>query len=114
MPSIWALELLLLLRRSAPQAMTADQLVQALRASPGLINRLLEHFVRIGLVMQDETGAYRFQCARPDLEQMCDALGEAADHRPVALRDAIVMSPNDKLRNFADAFRFKDKEKKDE
>jgi hypothetical protein len=110
-PSIWALELLLLLRRAAPGHLTRDELVQLLRATPMLIDRLLGQFVVAGLVARNEAGAYRFECMTPESETLCEALALAADERPLALRDAIISAPNDKLRDLADAFRFSDTNK---
>lgn len=107
-PSIWALELLLLLRRAAPGYLHRDELVHHLRATPTLIDRLLDRLMLAGLVGRNGDGAFRFECATPDTEQLCEALSLAADERPIALRDAIIASPNDKLRDLADAFRFKD------
>jgi hypothetical protein len=108
--SIWALEVLLLLRRRAPAGLTADEIVAALRASPGLITRIIDQLVAERLVIKDAAGAIRFECD-PGLAKLCDALELAAQDRPIALRDAIHSSPNDKLRNFSDAFRLKGKEK---
>ena len=103
--SIWALEVLLLLRRKAPVALTADEIVLALRASPTLVGRILDQLVDQGLVQRHASGAFRFECASPDLAKLCEALDLAAQDRPIALRDAIASSPNEKLRNFSDAFR---------
>lgn len=110
-PSIWALELLLLLRRAAPGYLTRDELVQHLRATPTLIDRLLSQFQTSGLTARNEAGAYRFDCATQDISTLCEALAVAAEERPIALRDAIISAPNDKLRDLADAFRFKDSDK---
>ena len=110
-PSIWALELLLLLRRSAPAALTRDELVQRLRATPTLIDRLVDQLAAGGVVARDPAGAIRFECSTLELRNVCDLLDAAAMDRPIALRDAISASPNDKLRNFADAFRFKGPDK---
>lgn len=109
-PSIWALELLLLLRRAAPGYLTREELVQHLRATPTLIDRVLDQLVAARLVARNETRAARFECGTPALEALCDALGEAADQRPVALRDAIISMPSEKLRDFSDAFRFNKKD----
>ncbi len=109
-PSIWALELLLLLRRAAPGYLTREELVQHLRATPMLIDRLLTQLTAAKLVKANEAGAVRFECASPELESMCDALAVAAEERPIALRDAIISMPRDKLRDFSDAFRFKGKD----
>lgn len=110
MRSIWALEVLLLLRRRAPAGLTPDEIVAALRASPGLITRIIEQLVAEHLVIRDAAGAIRFECD-PTLAKLCDALELAAQDRPIALRDAIASAPNDKLRNFSDAFRLKGKHK---
>ena len=110
-PSIWALELLLLIRRAAPGYLTRDELVQHLRATPTLIDRLLERLEAARLVSRNDTGAVRFECGSPELENLCEALATAADERPIALRDAIISMPNEKLRDFSEAFRFKDKDK---
>ncbi|RYG28659.1 MAG: hypothetical protein EON93_18175 [Burkholderiales bacterium] len=109
-PSIWALELLLLLRRAAPQALTRDEMVQHLRATPNLIERLITQFLANGLVTQSDS-TYRFECATPELAALCEDLAMAADERPIALRDAIIAAPNEKLRDLADAFRFRDTDK---
>lgn len=107
-PSIWALELLLLLRRAAPAGLSRDELVQHLRATPTLIDKLVTRFVGFGLVDLDADGKVRFECATPELGILCEALAVAADERPIALRDAIIAAPNDKLRDLAQAFRFKE------
>jgi hypothetical protein len=107
-PSIWALELLLLLRRAAPGYLTREEMVQHLRATPTLIDRLVHQFTASGLVARSADGAYRFECHVSESEKLCAALAIAADERPIALRDAIIAAPNDKLRDLADAFRFKD------
>jgi len=106
--SIWSLEVLLLLRRRAPQGLRQDEIVAALRSSPRLISRCLQQLAEARLLYLDqETGAARFAPATPDLARLCDALETASQDRPIALRDAIIHSPNDKLRNFSDAFRLK-------
>jgi hypothetical protein len=106
-PSIWALEFLLLLRRAAPGYLTREELVQHLRATPTLIDRLATRLLAAGLVTVNAAGAYRFECATAENEALCEALALAADERPIALRDTIIASPNEKLRDLADAFRFK-------
>ena len=106
-PSVWALELLLLLRRAAPGYLRPDELVQLLRATPRLIDRLLAQFIADGLVAKNESGAVRFECIRSELEDLCEQLAQTSESSPVALRDAIISAPSEKLRDFSDAFRFK-------
>lgn len=105
--SIWALECLLLLRRKAAAA-TLDEIVAELRATPKLIERCLSQLEAAGCIARDDGGAARYAPATRHIAAMCDALETASVERPVALRDAIAAShADDKLRNFADAFRFK-------
>jgi hypothetical protein len=108
--SIWALEVLLLLRRRAPAALTPDEIVAALRASLGLITRIIDQLVAASLIVRNASGGVRFECD-PAIAKLCDALDQAAHDRPIALRDAIASSPDDKLRNFSDAFRLTSKDK---
>jgi hypothetical protein len=113
--SIWSIELLLLLRRKAPEGLSVDEIVAALRSSHRLISRCLEQLAYVGLVSVDGAGIARFAPATPELAALCEALDKASQERPIALRDAIASSPNDKLRNFSDAFRLKGPDKgKDE
>jgi hypothetical protein len=104
--STWALELLLLLRRHAPQAFTADELVRDLRASPTLIATCLDQLEGAGVVARDAGRNWRYAPASPPLFALIDKLEAAYAERPVALISVIVGSPNDRLRSFSDAFRF--------
>ena len=76
-----------------------------------LIDRLLEGLATAGLVAFNASGSARFECANPKLDELCEALERAADERPIALRDAIISMPSEKLRDFSEAFRIKGKDK---
>jgi hypothetical protein len=104
--STWALELLLLMRGEAQRAFAADDLVLALRATPGLINGCLRQLQQAGLVASEESGAWRYAPASPALEQLSERLQAAYSERPVAVITAIVDQPSNRLRSFSDAFRF--------
>ena len=104
--SVWALELLLLMRRRADRSWTPQELVGELRASPALVVDNLAAFERGGLVRADEEGRYVFAPAAPLLVSLCDELDAAYRERPVTVINAIV-SPPDKLQTLADAFRIR-------
>ncbi|HVZ99994.1 MAG TPA: hypothetical protein VG841_06740 [Caulobacterales bacterium] len=108
--SVWTLELLLLLRRRSPDGLTPEQLTRELRATPTLVLDCLRQLETAG-VAASEAGAWRFAPSSPRLAELCGRLELAYLERPVAVVDAIMASPNARLKNFADAFRFKDKEK---
>lgn len=107
--SVWALELLLLLRRQAPRALSVDAMARELRGTETLVSRFLPQLEAAGLIASEQ-GAYRFAPASPALQELCALLELEYRERPVAVVDAIVSTPNDHLRNFADAFRFKEKD----
>lgn len=103
--STWALELLLLLHKQAPQASAEDELVRSLRASATLVSACLEQLQAARLVMRDENGQWLYAASAP-MDALTAKLQRAYDERPVAVVNAIVSSPNDRLKSFADAFRF--------
>ncbi len=103
-PSVWALETLLLLRRSPETAWTPDQLVSELRASAPLVRDCLERLQQTGLAMQHD-GRVSFAPASPRLRALCDGLEAAYRERPVAVVHTIASRRPDPLRGFADSFR---------
>jgi len=104
--SVWALELLLLMRRQPDRRWTATQLVGELRASTSLVTENLAGFERAGLVVGDDCDGHRFAPASPVLVKLCDELDQAYRERPVAVINAIASS-KDKLQTLADAFKLK-------
>ncbi len=108
--STWALELLLLMRKQAAQAFVPDELVRALRSTPTLINTCLEQLQQAGLVVRTESGAWRDAPAAPALDQLAGELEAAYAERPVAVINAIMTTTSDRLKSFADAFRFPKKD----
>ena len=105
--SVWALELLLLMRSKQDREWKVDDLVTELRASTPLVAGVLDTFHNAGLIRQTENGDYRYAPVSPTLEAYCDELAVAYRERPVAVINAIVASSTDDLKSFADAFRFR-------
>ena len=103
-PSIWALELLLLLQREPARAWTAGALVKELRASAGLVDDNLLRFERQGLALRREEG-WSFRPANPMLADLVAGLSKLYRERPMHVMNLIVRS--DALRSLADAFRIK-------
>lgn len=104
--SVWALELLLLLRTDPQRCWFANELVRELRASAVLVADNLERFERAGLVVLDDQGCHRYAPAAPLLRRYCDELEAAYRERPVAVIN-LIASPPERLQGLADAFRFK-------
>ena len=103
--SVWALEVLLLMRRERERVWSAHELALELRANERLVGEVLGDFETSGLVARQEAG-YAYAPAAPVLGQLCDRLDAAYRERPVAVVKAIMAAPKDKLQIFADAFRF--------
>jgi hypothetical protein len=104
-PSVWALETLLLLRREPDRAWPADRLVAELRANVTLVGDCLAGLERAGLVLRDGD-VFRFAPASPTLRALCDQLEAAYRERPVAVVNMIARRRPDPLKGFADSFRF--------
>ncbi|MBC7768971.1 MAG: hypothetical protein H7124_09300 [Phycisphaerales bacterium] len=107
--STWALELLLLLRGRREHSFSVDEAVLELRATPTLISACVKQLQDAGLVACEE-GLCRYAPASPALDKLCDQLEAAYRERPVTIINTIVASPNDRLKSFADAFRFTKKD----
>lgn len=103
-PSVWALETLLLLRRSPTASWTPETLVAELRASAPLVNDCLRRLQQAGLAMEAE-GTFRYAPASPRLRALCDGLEAAYRERPVAVVNTITSMRPDPLKGFADSFR---------
>jgi len=103
--SVWALELLLHLKRARDRAWSADELVDVLRGSALIVSQSLEGLMRAGLVSIDNDGCARYQPANSDLDQLVEAAQDLYARKPDTVRRIIVSSANPSLANFADAFR---------
>jgi hypothetical protein len=103
-PSVWALELLLLLRADSTRRWTAAELLKELRASTSLVDENLAHFERHGLALRDESG-WRFAAASPHLEAL--VAGLAALYRERPMHTIGLIARPDPLQALANAFRIK-------
>lgn len=104
--SVWALELLLLLKADGERCWTVDQLVAALRANQTLVTDNLAHLGQAGLVLADDQGCFRYRPAAEALSQLCDELEVAYRAKPVTVIRWI-SAPAERLQSLADAFKFK-------
>ena len=104
--SIWALELLLLLKREG-RSYTADELVALMRASRSVLNNALESLTAAGLTAPDD-GSYGYAPVSPEVAALVDETEQLYQSRPNRVRRLIVASNYKGLTAFADAFRLKD------
>ena len=106
--SVWALELLLMLRRGGARAWGADELIRELRSSQVVIAEALNNLVVAGLVVEEEGGRFRYQGGTPVMEETVTALESLYAAKPTAVIREIVTTPNMKLKILSDAFRIKE------
>ena len=104
--SVWALELLLLMRRATAHAWTPDQLVKELRSSRTIVTDSLSAFVQAGVLREEEAG-FRYGPASSELDKMIEQLAVEYAERPATVINAIIEAQSSKLQDFANAFRIK-------
>ena len=105
--SVWAIELMLHLKRTSDRAWQRAELVEALRASDLVVANALHALVAAGLCLTLEDGAARYAPASPDIDRLADATEELYARKPDAVRRLIVAAAGDGLAAFADAFRLR-------
>lgn len=106
-PSVWALECLLLLKRLAPAGQTRSEIITTLRSSELAIAQSLEHLERAGLI-SGRDGIYCYSPAIPLLGELADRIEQVYTRRPMWLMNAVLRAKYDKLQVFADSFRLKE------
>ncbi len=107
MPSIWTLEVLLLMHRAPERAWDAADLNRDLRGSALIVANALGVLTAAGLVLEVAPGFYRYNPVRPELARTIERLVCAYAKTPFAVVQAILAAPNNQIRTFADAFRLK-------
>lgn len=105
--SVWALEVLLHLRRNAERGWTQSELVAALRASDAVISKATLELDIAGLVILDPDGSPRYAPASPQLDDLTGAVADLYQMSPGAVRRLIVRSAASNLQAFADSFRLR-------
>ncbi|BAI75442.1 hypothetical protein AZL_c01490 (plasmid) [Azospirillum sp. B510] len=105
--SVWALELILLLRRTPDRDWSNAELVSELRGSEVVVQDALAGFLGAGLLVALADGRHRYRPAAPLLDQWVGEIGQAYASRPSAIIREIFAAPGNKVQIFADSFRFR-------
>jgi hypothetical protein len=106
MRSVWAVELLLILRREPDRSWRAEALVAELRASTNLVSDILASFETSGLAVQGDGGCWRYRPAAPVLDDLAGRLEQAYRERPVRIIN-LIAQPDDPIQGLADAFKWR-------
>lgn len=105
--SLWALELILLMRKERVRAWHIKELVSALRASDRVIAGELPALVVANLVAESEPGKFRYSPASAELDLAVENLARVYREFPVTVVRHIALTPSRGLKQFADAFKFR-------
>jgi hypothetical protein len=105
--SIWALELLLFLRKNAATAWRIADLTRELRASDLIVEEAIAAFRTAGLLIADAEDRFRYKPAIEALDRVVDEIAAAYATQPVAISKEILSARHEKIRHFTDAFRFR-------
>ena len=105
--SVWALELLLFLKKNRERAWSHAEMVSGLRGSDLVVTQGVESLGAAGLILCDEEGGARYGPVSRDLEQLVAEAEKLYAGSPDAVRRIIISSANGGLAAFADAFRLR-------
>jgi hypothetical protein len=105
--SVWSLELLLHLESEPERSFTPADLIEALRASQGIVELSLGSLVAAALIVVEEGGRVRYAPADPRLRRLVAKIRDEYAVRPDAIRRAIISNVASSASAFADAFRLR-------
>jgi hypothetical protein len=106
-PSVWALESLLVLKGAAPEVRSKQELVSQLRSSDLAITQGLARLEQAGLIVHDRD-SYAYQPASAVIAALADEIERVYGLKPVWLMQIILSAKSDNLQVFADSFRLKE------
>ena len=109
--SVWALELLCMLRKNRDRSLTHRELVDGLRASDFVVTQSLDNLSATGLVIREADGSARYAPAQADADGLVERTEEFYAKSPNAVRRIIATAVNPGLTAFADAFRLRKDDK---
>ncbi len=104
-PSVWALELLLALKRER-RPWSREELVATLRASELVVSRALEALAAAGLASFEDGGAI-YLPVNADVDRLVEQVEQTYRTRPNAVRRAIIAASASSATAFADAFKLR-------
>jgi hypothetical protein len=104
-PSVWALEVLLALKREG-RPVSRQSLVTTLRASELVVTKAFDALGAAGLASIDEDSA-RYLPVNKDVERSVDQVEQLYRSRPNTVRRIIVAAGTSSAAAFADAFKLR-------
>ena len=105
--SVWALELLSLLRQNRDRALSHAEMLAGLRGSDLVVTQSVGALAAAGLVLAEKDGSALYAPASDDLDRLVAAAEALYASSPDAVRRTIVEAANPGITAFADAFRLR-------
>lgn len=106
-PSVWTLELLLLLRSEPDRRWARQELIDKLRGSDPIIVQGVGALLAGGLVATQDDGTVRYAPSSPEVERLVEDTARQYAKRPDAVRRIIVFAGQTGLQAFSDAFKLR-------
>jgi hypothetical protein len=103
--STWMLDLLCLLKSTAPRTWSADELILEMRGSRFIIENCLGKLASLGTIMI--AGRHISYTPSNPHDQTITKLARIYAEQPLAVIRETLSTPHDKIQSFADAFKFK-------
>lgn len=105
--SIWDLELLSVVLENPDRALTAQELVERMRASELVVEQGFQSLVAAGMASIDAEGSLRFQPVNDELARCAREASEFYARFPGRARRLMISRQSPGLAAFADAFRLR-------
>ena len=106
--SVWALELLLALKRRGKHVWRASDIIKELRGSRVVVTEALNNLIAAGLVIEEDGGGYRYHPGSSSMDELVTELEKLYALKPTSVIRKVVTSPSIKLQILSDAFRIKE------
>lgn len=106
--SVWAVELLIFLRSHPERGWSVEDLVLALRSSSLAVAQAINRLHSAGFVREHSPDIFKFEPRSSAHLEIAEAIATLSAQKPMTLAKAVVKIPNEKLRNFSDAFKFRE------
>jgi hypothetical protein len=87
--SVYALELLLLIKRCPTKTWRAGDLIRELRSSGTAVGEAIGRLVKAGFVAENPPGRYVFAPASPQHERLATEIEQAYAHMPISVMQGI-------------------------
>lgn len=104
--SVSQLELLFIILGNKQKKWTAPTISRELRTNPAMANKQMDLLHAKGILFK-ENEFYSYAPKSQKLDELITKLSALYNERPVAIVTYIFTKPEDKLKGFADAFKFK-------